>query len=122
MSDTKSFLHRSRGCGETHGLQIQDKTALQGETQTKRGAFGENTEVLTYCTVKGNKEQVPALDRPRTRRADAAVVSTFVKLGETMDAVSNLRKRDPQQKTELPMPQAPQTPKRKKNAEMLSFV
>ena len=122
MSDTKSFLHRSRGCGETPGMQIQDKTALQGETQIKRGAFEENTEIPAWCTVKRNKEQVLALDGPRTRRADAAVVSTFAKLGEKIDAVSNLRRRDPQQKTESPMPQAPQTPKRKKNAEMLSFV
>ena len=98
MSDMKSFLHRSRGCGETHGLRIQDKTALHGETQTKRGAFGENTEVLTCCTVKGNKEQVPALDRPRTRRADAAVVSTFVKLGETMDAGVGLTQERPSAK------------------------
>ena len=118
----KSFLYRSRGCGETHGMQIRDKTAFQGETQIQRGAFGEHTEVLACRTVKGNKEQVLALDRPGTRRADAAVVSTFAKLGETTDAVSNLRKRDPQQKTESPMPQAPQTPKRKKNAEMLFFV
>ena len=122
MSDTKILPHRSRGCGETLGMQIQDKTELQGETQTKRGAFGENTEVLAYCTVRGNKEQVPALDWPRTRRANAAVVSISARFGESTVVVSNLRKRDPQQRTESPMPQAPQTPKRKKNAEMLSFV
>lgn len=78
-SDTKIFPHRSRGCRDTLGMQIQDKTELQGETQTKRGAFGENTEVLACCTVRGNKEQVPALDGPRTRRANAAVVSTFAR-------------------------------------------
>ena len=122
MSDTKSFPHRSQGFGETHGMQIQDMTELRGETQTKMGAFGEYTEVLACCTVKGNKEQVPALDGPRTRRANAAVVSTFAKFGEKTDAVSNLRKRDPQQKTWSPMPRAPQIPKRKRNAGMLPFV
>ena len=103
-------------------MQIQDKTALQGQIQTKKVALGGNIEVLACCTVTGNKEQVPALDGPRTRRADAALVSTFAELGAIRDAVSNLRKRDPRQKTESPMPQAPQTPKGKKNAETLSFV
>ena len=67
-------------------------------------------------------EQVSALDEPRMRRADAIVVSTLAKLGKTTEAVTNLRKRDPQQKIESPMPQAQQTSKKKMTSGMMSSV
>lgn len=57
VSDGKDLLHLSRECGETHEMQIRDKTALQEETQTGRGALGENSEALAYCTVKDGMEQ-----------------------------------------------------------------
>ena len=100
-------------------MQIQDKTALRGKTQTERAAFGENSGALACCTVTGNMDQEQALDGPRTRRANATVVSTLARFRVTMDVVSDLRRRDPQQMTESPMPQAQQNPGRRMNGETM---
>ena len=56
LSDGRNLLRPSRECGETHDMQIRDRTALQGDTKTGRGALGENSEALACCTVKDGME------------------------------------------------------------------
>ena len=57
LCDGKDHLRLSQECGETHEMQIRHKTAPQGETQTERGALGENNEELACCTVKDGMGQ-----------------------------------------------------------------
>ena len=57
LSDGNDLLHLSEECGETHEMQIRDKTALQEETKTERGALGEYSEVPACCRVKNGTKQ-----------------------------------------------------------------
>lgn len=57
LSDGDDLLHLSEKCEETHEMQIRDKTALQGETKTERGALGEYSEAPACCRVTNGTKQ-----------------------------------------------------------------
>ena len=75
LSGGGSLLHLRQECGETHEMQIRDKMAPQGETQTGMDALGEHNGAKMCCTAEGGMEQEWALDKLKTRRASATIVS-----------------------------------------------